>query len=107
MDHPHPIIGDLFDFEIVELSYRRDFNDKLTGTLDIVLSDGATVRRLRFLGVQGLTIRDGFPQSGGITVMDITKRGLEGLNVFVGDVECGRGDVRFWAREVIDLQESV
>jgi hypothetical protein len=59
-----------------------------------------------FFGVENLSIKDGFPHERGLTILDISKRGLDGLKVLVTDVESSHGELEFWAREVVNLNEA-
>ena len=70
----------------------------------MTLKKGDTLRHFRFYSPQDLEIEKGFPsKTGGFCILDVSKRGLEGLGVRVDDLEARRGAVRFWAREVIEI----
>jgi hypothetical protein len=61
------------------------------------------VRRLWFWSPQQLQIEEGFPRpTHGMAILDVRARGLDGLAVWVTDFEASRGQINFWAREVID-----
>ncbi len=65
------------------------------------------VRRLRFFSPRKIEIERGFPlPTGGMYFSDVRARGMEGLGVRVGDFEASPGSVRFWARDVIDLDKT-
>jgi len=68
------------------------------------LRKGAVVRRLRFWSPQQFAIEEGFPApTGGVVILDVRGRRLEGLGVRVADFEGNHGAVTFWAREVVNL----
>lgn len=68
---------------------------------DIALIDTAR----RFFGPQGLRITEGFPSSSDLCILDVSKRGLDGLRVRVANFEASDGCPTFWAREVVELGE--
>jgi hypothetical protein len=103
-DPDHPIIDRPFEYEIVEFCYQNDPDDSRNTYLDLTLRRGTTVRRLRFLEPQDLEIEKGFPRpTGGMCILDVRHRPLEGIQVRVADFEASWGKVTFWAREALDL----
>jgi hypothetical protein len=102
-DLDHPIIDRPWTYAIAELCYSRDVDDPQSARVDLTLLRDNTIRRLRFLGVQRLSIEEGFPMcTSGLCILDASRRQLEGLAVHVSDFEASGGRVDFWAREVID-----
>ena len=83
--------------------YHRTLDASEEAYVDLTLQDGGRVRRLRFLAPQTISIGEGFPNGLGMYIADVRHRGLEGLNVRVDDYEASGGEIRFWARTVIDL----
>ena len=104
-DPDHPIIEQPWEYTIVSLCYHNDSREWSASYVDMTLSRDDDVRRLRFLGPQDFAIEKGcFPQpTGGMCILDVSHRRLEGINVRVADFEATLGAVTFWAREVIDL----
>jgi hypothetical protein len=104
-DPDHPIIERPWEYQILLFCYHHDPDDWRNSYIDLSLGRGTTVRRLRFLGPQELQIERGcFPQpTGGMCILDVRHRQLEGIGVRVADFEASLGAVTFWAREVTDL----
>jgi hypothetical protein len=105
-DPYHPIGDRPWEYELVGLSYYRALGREAESYLDLTLQKGDTIRRLRFLGPQDLQITAGFPYSGGLCILDVSGRGLEGLKVRVYNFEPLGGCPTFWARAVIDLDKE-
>ncbi len=111
-DPDHPIVDRPWEYDIVEFSYNaKSLNDR-HHYIDLTLRRGPVDesllryfwRELRFLGPRDLRIEGDFPaSSGGLRILDVRGRQLDGLGVWVVDSEQGHGSVTFWAREVIDL----
>lgn len=104
-DPDHPIIERLWEYRIERFCYEncQDYDQSF---IDLTLRKGACVKRLRFLSPRDLKIEEGFPgQTGGMEILDVRHRQLEGIGVRVGDFEAMMGAVTFWAAEVIDLDE--
>lgn len=104
MDPNHPIIDRPWEFSIVELRYCAERNGA-ESFIDLVLERESLCRRLRFWSPQQLEIEEGcFPDpTGGMVILDVSARQLNGLGVWVTDLEGTRGSVTFWARDVVDL----
>lgn len=103
-DPDHPIIDRPFNYQIVLFCYHNDPDNPRNAYLDLTLQRGTSVRRLRFLQPQDLEIEKGFPKpTGGMCILDVRHRQLDGINVRVADFEASLGRVTFWAREVLDL----
>src|SRR5262245_39914674 len=106
-DPDHAIIDRPFEYEILEFCYHNDPDDSRNGYLDLALRLGDDVRRPRFLQPQDLEIEKGFPRpTGGMCILDVRDRRLEGIKVRVADFEASWGKVSFWAREVLDLGDE-
>ena len=105
MEDPyHPILERSWEYEIFTLSFWQWQNGDAEPFIDLTLKKGDVFRHFRFLSPQSLEIEKGFPaKTGGFCILDVSKRGLEGLGVRVDDFEASWGAVRFWAREVIEI----
>jgi hypothetical protein len=103
MDDPHhPILDKAREYAIGAMHYHVGL-DGGESYIDLDLHRGGVVRRLRFSSPQQLEIEVGFPvPTGGMVILDVRRRGLEGLGVWVSDVECSHGAITFWARDVLD-----
>ncbi|WP_168564971.1 hypothetical protein [Crateriforma spongiae] len=103
---PHSILAHAGDYRIVELHYKCASSEQ-EAHLDLHLSRGSEVRRLRFLRPQQLVIEEGFPEpTHGMMIIDASGDGLDGLGVRVIDIEASHGAITFWAKDVIDLDVS-
>jgi hypothetical protein len=101
-DPDHPIIDRPWDCTIGALHYHVGL-DGTEPYIDLDLYRSGVVRRLRFWSPQQLQVEEGFPQpTHGMTILDVRKRGLDGLAVCVTDFEASWGKISFWARDVID-----
>ncbi len=102
-DTNHPIIDRPWEYSICEFRYVVGSDDE-EDFVDLDLTNGSVVRRLRFLSPQGLEIESGvFPKpTGGMVILDVLERQMDGLGVQVNDFEGTHGAVKFWARDVID-----
>jgi len=106
-DEYHPIIDHPWKYDVVEFCYSRDLDDWSSARVDMTLQRDATVRRLRFLGAQRISIEEGFPvRTSGLCILDVSSAQLEGLRVHVTDFEASPGKIEFWAREVIDRDKE-
>lgn len=102
-DPRHPVIDRPCDFEIGEFRYHVGL-DGSEPHIDLSLQRGTVVRRLRFWSPQDLKIEEGFPKrTGGLAIMDVRGRQLDGVGVWVTDFEASLGTMSFWARSVVDL----
>ena len=102
-DPYHPIIDRPWDYEIVLLGWSRE-TETDPSFLDLTLRKGTVLRRLRFAEPQEIEIEKGFSvKTGGLYIADVKHRGLDGITVRVSDFEASPGAIRFWARDVIDL----
>ncbi len=105
-DPHHPIIERPWEYEIVSLCYHRDLNSWADSSIDLTLQSGDCRRRFRFLGPQDLRITEGFPNSSGLCILDVSKRQLDGIGIRVANFELHGGCPTFWAREVVELDPS-
>lgn len=103
-DPEHPIIERPWLYSIAEFRYHVGL-DGSEPYIDLTLERDSATRRLRFWSPQDLQIEEGcFPApTGGMKILDVSKRQLDGIGVHVSDFEGTRGAVTFWAREVTDL----
>ncbi len=102
-DPNHAIIDRPFEYRILSMRYstRRDGQEPF---LDLEVCRGEVIRRLRFWSPQELEIEKGFPEpTGGMVILDVRSRQMEGLGVRVSDIEASWGSITFWARDVVDL----
>lgn len=100
----HPIIDRPWEFQVIEFFFAHDPSDDRTACIDLTLQNGSITRRLRFSGVQALSIEEGFPrQTHGLCILDITDWQWDGLKVKVDDFEASHGAIRFFAYDVVDL----
>ncbi len=105
-DPHHPILDRPYEYEIADLRYHVGL-DGSEPFLDLTLVLGPTSRRLRFWSPQNLAIEPGFPAStGGMVILDIRARQLDGLNVQVADWEASNGTITFFARDVVELHTN-
>jgi hypothetical protein len=106
-DPDHPIIQKPWTYEIILFSYSNDPRNYKNSFIDLSLQRDDEIRRLRFLAPQDLKIEPGFPHTtGGMAILDVRERQLDGLGVRVADFEASWGAVTFWARDVIDLDRQ-
>ena len=89
------------EYSIVEFTY-VSFRDGGEAYIDLGLTKGDSLRRLRFHGPQELQITRGFPNSSGLVILDVSSRQLDGLGVRVMSREAHDGCPEFWARDVIE-----
>ena len=88
------------------LAFRRQLDRSEEAYLDLTLQKGLEVRRLRFFSPQDIRLEEGFPESPGLYITDVSGRGMEGIRIRVDDFEAGGGGLGFWARDVIDLDRQ-
>jgi len=75
--------------------------------LDLRLEKNGLVRNLRFLEPRDIKIEEGFPQpTGGMQILDVSARQLEGITVEVSDFEASWGAITFLARSVTDMDTA-
>lgn len=99
----HPIVERPWSYEVVGLNFQRGDPDQ-EPFVDVTLMRGDERRHLRFLSPHDIQIQGGLPtMSGGLVILDVSGRGMEGLAVMVEDFDAAQGSIRFFAREAIDL----
>jgi hypothetical protein len=105
-DPDHPIIDRPWEYEIIGFNFVcPEGGDE--PYVDLTLRKEQIVRRFRFFGPRQIQIEEGFPRpTHGMYISDVRSRGLEAIGVRVGDFEASEGAVRFWARDVIDLDNQ-
>lgn len=105
-DPPHRIIDAPHSYQLRALRYDTGA-DGGEPYLDLELGKGPEIRRLRFWSPRDLEIEKGFPQStGGMEILDVSARHLDGIGVRVADCESSWGAITFWARCVVDLADE-
>ena len=101
-DPYHPILEQPGEYEVFTLQFWQWPNAESEPFIDITLKSAAGFRDLRFLSPKDLEIEKGFPgKTRGFCIFDVSRKGIEGLNVRVDSISGDAGAVRFWAREVI------
>lgn len=104
-DPDHPIIDAPWEYEIVGFIFERSLFDEFESYIDLKIQREGVVRNLRFLSPQNLTIDSGFPSSEGLSILDVSSRQMQGINIWVYNYENSGGCPQFWARDVIDLDQ--
>jgi hypothetical protein len=103
----HSIIENPWQYQIIEFHYHVEPDNGEGSFIDLYLKKDDVVRRLRFLKPQNLQIEKGFPYpTGGLCILDIRSRQLDGLGVEVADFENSNGAITFHAWNVIDLDKQ-
>ncbi len=106
-DPEHPIIKHPHKYNIIGFYYHINLDDFLESYIDLTMKYEDLVRSLRFYGPQDLEIEKGFPENtGGMKILDVRKRQLDAIGVWVTDVEASHGSLTFWAKNVIDLDNE-
>jgi hypothetical protein len=100
-----PILDHPWEYSIVGLVFHRTLDSSTEAYLDLTLQRASDTRRFRFFSPQNIRLEDGFPESPGLCFLDVSRRGMEGIRVHVDDFEAGGGGLRFWARDVVDLDD--
>ena len=107
-DPDHAIIDKPWEYEVTDLHFHRDLEEWAKSYVDLTLQKGDAVRRLRFIGPRDIQTESGFPfNNGGMEILDVRHRQMEGIGVRVGNFEAAGGTVTLWASEVIDLDNTV
>lgn len=101
-DPQHPIIEQPFEYSITSFHFERDFEDWRESYFDLTLRKGQVVRRLRFLSPTNICVGDIW-NNGGMVILDISARQLDGLNVEIANFENSETSISLYARDVIDL----
>src|SRR5262245_43189337 len=96
----HPILDHPWEYRIAELRYVVETSDH-DGFIEMLLSKGSELRRLRFASPQGFSVDEGFEPTSyiGLQIVDVSSRQLEGIGVEVSSFENVPG-LRFFARSV-------
>ena len=98
-DPDHPILDHPWEYRIAELRYVVETSDQ-EGFIEMLLSKGSELRRLRFSSPRGFSVDEGFELSYiGLQIVDVSSRQLEGIGVEVSSFENTPG-LRFFARAV-------
>jgi hypothetical protein len=102
-DPEHPILADAHTWEIVGFNLQKDPVDQGEPYLDLTVRRDRELRVLRFWSPRDVEIQKGGPaMTHGLSIVDVSSRGLEGIGVRVCDFEASPGSVSFWARTVED-----
>jgi hypothetical protein len=103
-DPDHTILPEAWRWEIIGLNIQLAPKDESEPYLDLTLRRGLEQRRLRFWSPQQLVVEEGGPaNTSGLSIQDVSARGLDRIGVRVDDLEGSHGAVRFWARAVEGL----
>jgi len=102
-DPDHPVLPDAWRYEIVGLRLELRPEDNAEPFLDLTVELDGQRRTLRFFSPQSFEIEKGGPVSGGLKILDVGHRQLDGLRVRVDDYEASSGSLRFWARDVAPI----
>ena len=106
-DPQHPILDRAWEYRIDSFHFEVDHEEPNSSFLDIAFRKNGSVRKLRFLAPRDLEIEKGFPApTGGMMILDVSSRQLEGVGVQVVDREASHGAVTFLAREVVEVDQS-
>ena len=99
-DSDHPILNQPWECRIAELWYVAKTSDQ-EGFIELILSKGSELRRLRFSSPREFSVDDGFEAESfiGLQIVDVSARQLEGIGVEVSSYENSPG-LRFFARAV-------
>jgi hypothetical protein len=102
----HPVISEPWTYDLVGMHWKLDPKDDRKDTLDLTLRKDGVVRRLRFLQPHNIKIDQSFHGNlGGFTILDVTSRQWDGINVEVKNYEQDPG-LTFVAADVIELGDS-
>jgi hypothetical protein len=104
-DPDHPILDKPWEYRIAELRYVVESSDQV-GFIEMLLSKGNELRRLRFSSPRGFSVDEGFDPASyiGLQIVDASNRQLEGIGVEVSCFENTPG-LRFFARTVEALTQ--
>jgi hypothetical protein len=106
-DPYHSILERSWEYEVFTFSFYQWANGESEPFIDLTLKRDEEFRYFRFYSPRDLEIEKGFPnKTGGFCILDVSARGMEGLNVRVDDFEASWGAIRFWAREVIEMGQN-
>ena len=103
-DPDHTIIAHPHRYDVVGFNYQRPVDGE--PYIDLTLRLDSLVRRLRFHGPRDIELESGFPLCSGLQIKDVSANQLGGIRVRVDDFEASWGAMRFWARDVVDLDAS-
>ena len=101
----HAILQQPWEYRIAELRYVAETSDG-EGFIDMTLSKGTDLRRLRFSSPRGFSVDEGFEPANyiGLQIVDVSSRQLEGIGVEVSSFENTPG-LRFLARAVEAIRQ--
>lgn len=105
-DPEHHIIDRPWEWTISTLHYHVGL-DGTEPYIDLDMHRDVEVRRLRFWSPEQFQVEEGFPcPTHGMIIFDITERGYDRCSVWVTDFEASSGSITFWARDVIDRDQT-
>lgn len=91
----------------MHFGYHLDSKGQEDPYIELHLQKGTLIRRLRFRQPRDLEIEKGFPnRTHGLCILDVSARQLEGVGIRIEDFENTPGAIRFWARDVVDLDAA-
>jgi len=103
-DPDHHVLPEAWTWDIIGLNVQSAPKDGMEPYLDLTLRRGVGERQLRFWSPQQLLVEEGWPShTAGLSIQDVSYRGLEKLGVRVDDLEGSHGAISFWARAVEPL----
>lgn len=98
-DPQHPILVAPWTYRVTEVQFRCG-GTQIETEIDLTLSKEAGLVTLRFIGVSGLEIEDGFPwNTTGLEILDTSSRGWDAARIRVSSFEQDPA-IRFWAQTV-------
>lgn len=103
----HPIIDKPWEYDIVGFNYQVDPDNWRNSYIDVTLKKNDSIRQFCFISPQNVKIEVGFllTRTGGMEILDVSDRQLDGIKVWVNDFEASPGAITFWAYQVIDLDK--
>ena len=106
-DVEHPIFDSAWDYEVIGLRLEKEPIEEAESFLDLMLRRGSDRCTFRFWSPSELEIDRGGPlTTGGLTIFDIHRRGMEDIGIRVTDMEASQGSIRFFARAVEELSRG-
>ncbi|MGZ3427276.1 MAG: hypothetical protein ACXVCV_11540 [Polyangia bacterium] len=104
----HPILSQPWTYDLIGFELR--FHDG-EPYVDLTFKRGQEVRRLRFLRPRDLVLREAArgPEGGlryGLSIKDVSARGVEDVRIEVAGSEPGPGELHFLAADVLLLEPT-
>jgi hypothetical protein len=103
-DRPHPILPNAVRYGITKISWSAETDDA-DAFIDVTFVRDADIHTLRFFNPSEIRISmpGKQPATGEFEILDVSARGLDGLNVLVQESGASGAPVAFWARSVEKL----